>query len=322
MITGIRPTGDLTIANYLGAIKPIMESAPEGTAIFVADLHALTDNEPSFVAKYRFEVVKDYIALGISTDKFYIYLQSAIGYETALCATYLSRLISVAELLRVPTLKDKLKGNAAPETANVALLEYPVLMTADIFLQKAASVPIGEDQTAHLEVSRELARRFNKRYGKTFAEPKAFQVKTLRLLSLRGAGKMSKSNPDGAIFLTDSSDVVRQKMKRAQTANPGERTPELDNLILISELLTSNRKELHKRFSVLIFRHDAGEKVMGQFKDLLADMFVEFVVDFQDRRQKISDKQVRDILEVGASIARSKAQKVLATMESAMGFDR
>jgi len=322
MITGVRPTGGLTIANYLGAVQPLLDIAPAGTAIFVADVHALTDHEPAVVAKYRMEIVKDYLALGVDPERFYIYLQSAISAETTLCASYLSRLVSVAELLRVPTLKDRLKATAAPETANAALLQYPVLMAADIFLQDASIVPVGQDQVAHLEMARDLARRFNKRYGNgnVLKEPRPSQVDTLRIGSLKGEGKMSKSNPEGAIFLTDTPEEIRKKVKSATTAMPGARTPELENLILIATLLTKKGTPERKSIAILLAQHDRGEKVMGEFKVMLAEILVKFVSGFQDRRRACSDSQVRKILDAGSEKAKENARRILLKMEAAMEF--
>jgi tryptophanyl-tRNA synthetase len=321
MITGVRPTGGLTIANYLGAVQPLLDIAPAGTAIFVADIHALTDNEPTLVAQHRMEIVKDYLALGVDPDRFYIYLQSAIGGETTLCASYLSRLVSVAELLRVPTLKDKLKATAAPETANAALLQYPVLMAADIFLQDASLVPVGQDQVAHLEMARDLARRFNKRYGYTLKEPKSSEVNALRIAALKGEGKMSKSNPEGAIFFTDTPVEIRKKVKSATTAMPGVRTPELENLILIATLLTEKGASDRESIATLLAQHDRGEKVMGEFKKLLIETLISFISGFQERRQLYSDLQVKKILKAGSEKAKRNARNMLLKMEAAMGFN-
>lgn len=318
MVTGIRPTGSLTIANYLGAVKPLIENAKPGTGIFIADLHAITDNEPEKVSTYRLEVIKDYLALGVDTTKCYIYLQSSIGRETTLCTYYLSRLMSVAELLRVPTLKDKLKRNASPETANNALLTYPLLMAADIFLQKAALVPIGEDQVAHLEVARKIAKKFNKLYGPTIIEPRPLEIKTLRLMSIKGEGKMSKSNPEGAIFLTDTPEQITKKIKSAPTANPGEMSDKLENLILLFKLISNSQEK--QIIDKLISRHLKGEKVMSEFKQKLTERIINFIAEFQANRQKLNNVEIEKILKDGAKIAKAKAESVLHDMEQAMKF--
>jgi tryptophanyl-tRNA synthetase len=228
--------------------------------------------------------------------------------------------VSVAELLRVPTLKDKLKATAAPETANVALLQYPVLMAADIFLQDASLVPVGQDQVAHLEMARDLARRFNKRYGNTLKEPRPSEINALRIAALKGEGKMSKSNPDGAIFLTDTPVEIRKKVKSATTAMPGMRTPELENLLLIASLLTKKDDSSQEAIATLLGRHDSGEKVMGDFKEMLTEILTSFVSGFQERRRSYSDSHVQKILDVGSEKAKEIARKMLLKMEIAMGF--
>lgn len=237
ILTGIRPTGDLTIANYLGAVAPIIELQAQGLSplVFVADLHAITDQEPAAVKQYIRGVVADYIALGIDPKKTKIYLQSDIAGEVTIFTVLLARLVSVAELLRVPTLKDKLKKNARPETANASLLLYPVMMAADILLNRAKKVAVGEDQLPHIEFTRLVARRFNKRYGKVFPIPEVLQIKPLRILSLKGEGKMSKTNPGGAIFLTDDLKTVANKIKSAETAFEGVMNEKLESLILIAK---------------------------------------------------------------------------------------
>lgn len=320
MVTGIRPTGALSIANYLGAIRPLLEKAGPETGLFVADLHGLTDNEPETIAQHRLEIVKDYLALGVDKERFYIYLQSSIGQETSLCTTYLSRLITVAELLRVPTLKDKLKRSENPENAYDALLQYPVLMAADIVLQDADFVPVGEDQVAHLEIARLLAGRFNKRYGKTLIEPRPLEFKSYRILSLKGDGKMSKSNPGGAIFLTDSPETIAKKVKTAETAEPGVMNDKIESLNLIATLLSTGNTTLSAEFADLIARHKAGEKVMADFKGKLAELIVFFVSSFQKKRKLIGDDEVKQLLKSGGETARRKASAVLDRMEKAMGF--
>jgi len=214
--------------------------------VFVADLHAMTDNEPKIVKQYIYNVVADYLALGLDPDKTIIFLQSDIASEVTTLTAFLARLISVAELLRVPTLKEKLKKNAKPESANALLLLYPVMMASDILLQRAKLVAVGEDQMPHIELTRELARRFNKKYSKVFPIPKALEIKPLRILSLKGEGKMSKSKPEGAIFLTDDFDTVTRKIKNAETAFEGEMNKKLESLILIAKNLSKSKAEQEK----------------------------------------------------------------------------
>ena len=321
IITGVRPNGDLTIANYLGAIKPIidLQSQDKTLMLFVADLHALTDNEPAVVHQYTREVVMDYLALGIDPKRTIIYKQSDIGGEVTTLTALLARQITVAELLRVPTLKDKLKANTKAETANALLFLYPVMMAADILLQKAKQVPVGEDQVAHLEITRLLAERFNKKYGEVFPLPQPLQVKSIRIQSLKGDGKMSKSAPEGAIFLTDALDKVAKKIKTAETAFAGKMNDTLSSHILVAKELCrseADRAEIDR----LVDKHMAGEAVMADFKQIFSRVVQDFLQEFQAKRAEISktSSQIDAILAEGGKIARTNAQATLAQVKSAL----
>mgnify|MGYP001558689938 FL=1 len=322
IFTGIRPTGDLTIANYLGAIKPIVDMAEErdiNPLVFVADMHALTDSEPSVAKKFTHEVVADYLALGLDPERTTIFIQSAIAPQILTLMSYLSRHITVAELLRVPALKDKLKKNAREETANALLFLYPVLMAADILIQRPEYVPVGEDQESHLEVARLLAKRFNARYGDVFPPPKTYQMKSLRILSLKGKGKMSKSVPEGAIFLTDNIESAVQKIKKAVTSVEGKMTDGLLSNIIIAKELSKNEND-KMRIDEIIAEHMSGKKVMGEFKKALANSVSGFLTDFQARREKIirNPETIKSILKRGAEIAAKNADETMALVEKAM----
>jgi len=323
LLTGIRPTGDLTVANYLGAVAPIIELQAQGTSpvVFVADLHAITDNEPADVRQYIHGVVADYIALGVDPRKAKIYLQSDIAGEVTTFTALLARLVSVAELLRVPTLKDKLKNNARPEAANALLLLYPVLMAADILLNRAKKIPVGEDQLAHMEVTRLLARRFNKRYGELFPIPQVLQVKSLRILSLKGEGKMSKTNPGGAIFLTDGLKTIAGKIKIAETAFEGVMNEKLESHILIAKGLAKTESECDE-VDAIIQAHKSGKPVMGQFKQLLTHIVSNFIKEFQSKRDEITldPSYISSVLEEGAEVARENAIETLTEVRKALRF--
>ena len=314
VLTGIRPTGDLTIANYLGAVVPVVELQAQGMSpvVFVADLHAITDNEPAMIRQYVHGVVADYIALGVDPKKSKIYLQSDIAGEVATFTAFLARHISVAELLRVPTLKDKLKTNANLETANALLLLYPVIMAADILLNRARKVPVGEDQLAHLEITRLLAQRFNKKYGETLPVPEVLQVKSLRLLSLKGEGKMSKTNPGGAIFLTDDPKTVANKIKSAETAFEGAMNDRLESHILIAKGLAKYDSE-REEVDAIINAHKTGKPVMGQFKQILTYIVQNFLKEFQEKRAEITrdPSYISSVLEEGGETARENAIETL-----------
>lgn len=321
IFTGIRPSGDLTVANYLGAIEPIVNLLKEGIEpmVFVADLHALTDKEPSLAKKFTHEVVADYLALGIDPQKTTIFVQSVIGPQLFTLMSYLARHVTVAELLRVPTLKDKLRKNAREETANSLLLLYPVLMASDILMQRAEQVPVGEDQVAHLEVTRLLAKRFNEKYGNVFPTPKAYQVKSLRILSLKGEGKMSKSVPEGAIFLTDDVENAVKKVKGAVTALEGKMTEGLESNIILAKGLCKSEDD-RARIDAIIAEHMTGKKVMGEFKKVLTRVVTEFLTDFQECRKKIVRETglIESVLDKGNKIAIKNANETMALVESAM----
>jgi len=321
VLTGIRPSGDLTIANYLGAIRPIVDLQKEKDSlmVFVADLHAMTDNEPKVVKQYIYNVVADYLALGLDPNKTIIFLQSDIAGEVTTLTAFLARLISVAELLRVPTLKDKLKKNAKPESANALLLLYPVMMASDILLQKAKLVAVGEDQMPHIELTRELARRFNKKYNKIFPIPQALQIKPIRILSLKGEGKMSKSKPEGAIFLTDDLKTVEIKIKNAETAFEGEMNEKLESLILIAKNLAKTEKE-KEEIDLIIKEHLAGKKVMKEFKQVLIKIVKNFLIEFQEKRNEVikNKNYLQSILEKGGKIAKQNAFETLEKVKEVL----
>lgn len=320
VLTGIRPSANLTVANLIGAVFPILELQKRGdpTFIFVATMHGLTDHEGKDVVSNVLEVVKDYVALGLDPEKVTIFDQRTLRREVALLKLYLERHITIARLIRVPTLKDKLKSGQNPENANALLAGYPIMMAADILLQDATMVPVGKDQLSHIEATRELARALNAKYGDVLVVPDALnQREPVNILSLRGEGKMSKSSPEDALFLVDSEEVIRKKIKRAETANPGVMNEKIESLMFVGKTLAPERSA---EIENLIKRHNAGEKVMADFKALLADIVVAFTVEFQKQRHKTSDKDARAILQKGGVIALKHAEKVVARVEKAIGI--
>ena len=321
IVTGIRPTGDLTVANYLGAIQPIVKLQKKGQRlfVFVADLHGMTDSEPAVTKEFTYEIVADCIALGLNPKKTNLYVQSGIAAEVIALTVFLARHISVAELLRVPTLKDKLKAKSKPETANALLFLYPVLMAADILIQRARNVPVGEDQMAHLEITRDLARRFNRKYGNVFPIPKVFQVRSLRILSLRGSDKMSKTTPEEAIFLTDNEKAVARKIKKAETAFEGKMNQSLKSHILLAKSLTNDRLK-QRAIDELIEKHMQGKRVMKEFKQLFTEITQNFLKEFQEKRKEIikDPTYIPSVLETGTKIARANAIETIELVKQAL----
>lgn len=319
--TGLRPSSNLTVANYLGSVNNMLAIQNDGKNpfVFVADLHALTDKEPKLVKKFIPEIVADYIGLGLDPKKSTIFVQSDIAGEVTYLMALLSRLITSAELLRIPTIKEKLKANQKPENANALLMMYPVLMAADILLQRSEYVPVGQDQLAHLEVTRLLARRFNDKYGDVLPPPKVYEVKSLRILSLKGDGKMSKSSPEGAIFLTDDKATVTKKIKRAETAFEGEMSDKLESHILVAKSLTENEED-KEEIDDIIVRHMKKERVMGEFKNKFTEIVIEFLEKFQVRRESaVKDPDyIKNVLADGAKLAKANANETLNLINEKM----
>lgn len=321
VFTGIRPTGNLTVANFAGAVAPLLDLQKENKnpLVFVADMHAMTDREPKIAKKYATEVVIDYLALGLNPRKCNIFIQSSIGRQISLLTLYLMRHISTAELLRVPTLKDKLKSGQKEENANSLLTNYPVMMASDILIQKSIEVPVGKDQLPHIEVAKLLARRFNKQYGEIFPVPEAYHLKAVNILSLKGEGKMSKSKPEGAIFLTDSPEEALKKIKKAETAFAGKMTEKLESHLLLIKKMAKKKKEIEKAEKI-IAEHLAGKQVMKDFKELFSEVVKNFLIDFQVRRKEIAEDggYLASIINEGNAIAQVNAEKTLREVEKMM----
>jgi tryptophanyl-tRNA synthetase len=324
IFTGMRPTSGVTIANLIGGIKPILDVFEEGNfgrpMIFVADMHSLTTSEPDQTQPNVISVLKDYIAAGLDPKKVDLFIQSQIAEEVSKMSMYLSRLVTVSQLLRIPTLKEKIKHGQSETTAKGLLALYPVLMASDILLQGAKYVPVGKDQYPHMEMTCEIVRKFNKKYGEVLLEPKPLvQGDPINILSLTGNGKkMSKTESSGAIIMDDDIDVSLKKIKRAKTAFAGEMSDDLESLKNIANYI-GTEKECDE-FDELIERHMQEEQVMGDFKNLLMDSMERFLKDFQEKKSEIKDEYVLELVEEGAKKARENAREVLDEVEEAMGM--
>ena len=295
-------------------------------------MHALTDHKPDEVAPYRKEVIRDCLALGIDPNKTTLYMQSSVEEQVVTIANRISPHVSVGELARTPNLKEKMQqilqakefdGTSYSSRANLALLAYPSLMAADIYSQDTPKVAVGQDQEPHLEIAREIARRFNKnfkdQYGKILVSPTILAVEGLRVMALDGVGKMSKTKPNTAILFSDDPDKARQKIKRATTANIGqwEGTPLESHYAIATGLASPEEVE---EFSSLKQAHMDGRQVMAGFKDLWADVTERTLIDFQERRAAISDSDVDTALQLGATKAFVRSERVLQRIKKSMGF--
>ena len=218
VLSGIRATGRLHLGNYLGAVKGMLElqnNSEYETFYMVADVHTITTPyDVEQLRQNRREVILDYLAAGLDPEKSVIFQQSEVPEHLEL-AFYFSSVVTIAKMQHLPTFKDKVKQY--PEHATLALLNYPALMAADILVYKAGLVPVGIDQEPHLEVAREIARRFNQDYGTDFPEPERFATRGEYIPSLTGEGKMSKTVEGSSINLTDTLEDIKSKIAKVPT---------------------------------------------------------------------------------------------------------
>ena len=218
VLSGIRPTGQLHLGNYFGALRNFVRMQHDAKCyFFIADYHALTTHDdPTRLHENVRTVLAEYLAAGIDPDVATVYVQSDVPQVTEL-SLLLGMHAYVGELERTASFKDKVRKN--PSNVNAGLLTYPVLMAADILLHRATHVPVGKDQEQHLELTRVFARRFNNMYGVEYfpeSQPYNFGADLVKIPGLDGTGKMGKSENNG-IFLADSDEAIRKKVMRAVT---------------------------------------------------------------------------------------------------------
>lgn len=320
IFSGAQPTGQLHIGNYLGALKNWVALRDEYEAFYcIVNLHAITlPQEPASLRKATLDLARIYLAAGVDPERSTIFIQSDVSEHAELAWT-LSCIARMGELERMTQFKDKGKGNA--ERAGVGLFTYPILMAADILLYQTDLVPVGQDQKQHLELTRDLAERFNRDYGETFKVPEPYIPKAgASIKSLQEPEKkMSKSdeNAAGSIFLLDDADTVTKKIKRAVTDSGttiefDETRPAINNLLTIYRLLTNKTDEE-------CVAHFAG-KGYGHFKTELAEATVEFLRPFQERVKQYDDETLLAILKPGAEKARTIASETLRKVYENMGI--
>ncbi len=290
LVSGMQPSGRLHIGNYLGALKNFVELQNSGDYrcyFFIADLHSITEPfDPEEKRRQVIDLAADFLAAGIDPKRSTVFIQSHIPAHNEL-AWILNTVTPMGELERMTQFKDKSLRQA--ENVNAGLFDYPVLMAADILIYGARTVPVGDDQLQHLELTRSLARKFNARFGETFIEPKGLLTKTPRVMSLKDpAKKMSKSQPESCLFIDDEPDAIREKIARAVTDSgttieyDPENKPGLANLLEIYAALT----------------HMEPEAVAGEFtgmkyselKQRLAVLVAGHFQEFRARKKKLMAK--------------------------------
>lgn len=326
VVSGTRPTGTLHLGNYFGAVRNYVRLQDSGakTYYFIADYHSLTTHtQPEALGHLVRETAATYLAAGLDPDKTCLYVQSDVP-ETAELYLLFNMVAYKGELEKVPTFKEKIRKQEG--NVNAGLLTYPVLMAADILIHRANKVPVGKDQEQHLEMTRNFAQRFNRRFGEDyFPEPVAYNFGNalVKVPSLDGTGKMSKSdNPNSAILFSDDDKAIRKKIMRAKTdsgpTEPGQPlTEEVANLFALMELVS-------QQDAIEGFRkaYDEASIRYGDLKKHLAEDMVNFVAPIRDRIQEIlADREgLERILRRGGEQARESAQETVRKARAMAGI--
>jgi tryptophanyl-tRNA synthetase len=322
VFSGIRPTGELHIGNYLGAIKQWVRLQEENECFFcIVDYHAITTPfKPEKMERNILETAIAYLAAGINPEKSVLFVQSQVKEHTEL-AWILGTITPLGELKRMTQFKEKSKRH--PEYINAGLLNYPLLMAADILLYKTDLVPVGKDQVQHVELTREIARRFNKMFGKVFKEPRVLLSKGEKIMSLQNPKKkMSKTDdPSGCVGLFDEPEIVKKKIMAAVTDSGKEiffdrkRKPGISNLLTIYSLFSGKSiKELERKF-----RNSGYEN----FKKELAKLLILSLEPFRKKRKELLRREIylKEILERGRKKAIIIAQSTMKEVRKKIGLE-
>lgn len=324
MYSAAQPSGRLTIGNYLGAVRNWVRLQHEYDCFFaIADMHAITvRQDPQELRRRTLELAALYIACGLDPEACALYVQSQVSAHAEL-AWVLNTLTYVGEMERMTQFKDKSRKHA--DNINMGLMDYPVLMAADILLYQAEEVPVGLDQKQHVEITRDIAIRFNNRYGETFTVPKPLIMKAgAKIMSLQEPDKkMSKSdeNENACIYLSDDRDTVIRKFKRAVTDSDnciraGEDKPGITNLLNIYGIFRGcTAEEAEKEF--------AG-KGYGEFKLAVGETVADALAPVQaEQARLLADKAyLNGVLASGAERAFKAARKTLSKVYRKVGFYR
>jgi len=328
VVSGIRPTGFLHLGNYFGAMRNYVRMQNDFNCyFFVADWHSLTTHPDTKELQFNVtRVIAENMACGLDPEKVAFYVQSDVP-EIAELYLYLNMLAYKGELEKTTTFKDKVR--LQPDNVNAGLLTYPVLQAADILIHRATKVPVGKDQEQHLEMSRNFAQRFNHRYGDILEEPQAFNFggDLVKILSLDGTGKMSKSeNQMATIYLADEDDLVRKKIMKAKTdggpQEPNSTKPDyIENLFTLMKLVSTT--DTVEKFEADFNNSSAGNCIIryGDMKKQLAEDMVNFLNPIRTRAQEIAadKKLLAAVMQQGAEKARTSAKATIQAVRDAVG---
>jgi tryptophanyl-tRNA synthetase len=322
IISGIQPTGNLHIGNYLGAIKQWLELQKDNECIFfIADLHSLTvPYKPEALQKNIFEVATAYLAAGLNPEKSIFFVQSRVSEHSELC-WLLNTITPIGDLERMTQYKEK--ARQFKKDINAGLLNYPTLMAADILLYKTEGVPVGRDQVQHVEMTRTIALKFNSRFGQTFVEPKAILSKMgEKIMAVNNPKKkMSKSlGPESYISLFEEPKEIQRKVMSAVTDtgkeikyNPSKK-PGISNLLTIYSLFSGKQiKEIEKEFK---------GKGYAVFKKSLAGLLINSLDVFRRKQKELLSREVyvQEVLNHGARRARIIAESTMQEVKKKMGL--
>ena len=325
IVSGIRPTGNLHLGNYFGAVKNFVRLQDQAKCyFFIADYHSLTTHpHPDNLHKQVRQVLAEYLACGLDPEKCTLFIQSDLP-ETAELYMLLGMNAYVGELERCTSFKDKVRQQ--PDNINAGLFTYPVLMAADILIHKATKVPVGKDQQQHLEMTRQFANRFNRIYETDlFPEPEAYNFgnELVKVPGLDGSGKMGKSEGEGnAVFLFDEPEAILKKVKRAVTdSGPTEpnqpKAPAIQNLFDLMQLVSE--PETIQFFNE---QYDGCNIRYGDMKKQLAEDMIVFTTPFREKIKALisDDAYLKKIANAGKEKAHESAAKTVKEVREIIGF--
>ena len=325
VLSGIRPTGNLHLGNYFGALRNFVSMQNEYNCyFFIADLHSLTTHPtPNNIQGNVKSVLAQYLAAGLDPEKATLYVQSDVP-EVIELYLYLNMNAYVGELERCTSFKDKIRQQ--PQNVNAGLLTYPTLMAADILIHKADFVPVGKDQEQHLEMTRTFGNRFNRMYNhEYFKEPQAFNFgkELVKIPGLNGAGKMGKSEGEGnAIFLNDTPEAIRKKVMKAVT-DAGPIAPNQPmNEPIANLFLLMNAVSEQETIAYFQEQYDSCQIRYGDLKKQLAEDMITFVNPFRERINEIMSDEayLNKVAEIGKEKAKESARKTISEVREIIGF--
>jgi tryptophanyl-tRNA synthetase len=326
VLSGIRPTGNLHMGNYFGAVRNFIKMQHEYNCyFFIADLHSLTTHPtPQDLHGNVRKILAEYLACGIDPNAATIYVQSDVP-EISELYLLMNMNAYVGELQRTTTFKEKIRSQ--PENVNAGLLTYPVLMATDILIHRANKVPVGKDQKPHLEITAKYARRFNQLYKVDyFPEPEAFNFgkDLVKIPGLDGSGKMGKSEGNG-IYLVDDEKVIRKKVMSAVTdsgaVDANDPNPAMSEGVknLFSIMKVVSEADVYKHYHK---EYESGVRMYGNLKKQLAEDIVKFVSPIREKYDAIynDNDYLRNVVSLGAEKARESASKTLKDVKEIIGF--